>query len=539
MSIQNKHFLNDPSSLVLDSLRGLCAINPKLVLDEKNKSGFLPLEFSRNESKRRLWLVVYLGTHDRSKVALLCGGGSGHEPAHAGFVGEGILTGAVCGSVFASPNASQVRRGIELIESEKGTVIIVKNYTGDVLNFGLAKEQYASLHPEQANQVKFVIVGDDVAVGKTQGSIVGRRGLAGTVLVYKIAGALASRGESLEKVYNIAQWVASNVATIGVGLDHCHVPGTAKSSSHLQDSEIEIGMGIHNESGNRRLHPNPPLNELIPELLDLLTSTTDPERSFLPFQGQEKLDETTPTQSLLLSLLDEQADAPGWKWSSHVAPSAKPQLAKPAPQIIRRAFEAPLKAADPASFKASIERACSAVIGAEPEITRMDTIAGDAVLKKLSQNTISGEDLVGSVIAIAQVAEETMGGTSGALYSIFFFALAQGLQSQPNIGIFTKNTVWCNALTYALNQLYTYTRARPPSRTLVDPLAAFIEAFAQNSGADPVEALNAAVSAAERTRDIEAKAGRSAYVEGNRLKQERVADPGAWGVKTILESLLN
>ncbi|KAG6840249.1 hypothetical protein C0991_007942 [Blastosporella zonata] len=495
--------------------------------------------------------------------------------------------------------------------------MLALNYTGDVLNFGLAKEQYAALHPDKAEKVKFVIVGDDVAVGKTQGSIVGRRGLAGTVLVYKIAGALAYRGASLDEVYDIAQWVAANIATIGVGLDHCHVPGTAPASSHLQGSEIEIGMGIHNESGNRRLSPKPPLKELIPHLLDLLTSTSDPERSFLPFQGQKGRDEvvvlvnnlggiselelgaivgevhsalhargvvirrvlsgtfmtslnmpgfsitllllpskeatSAPAQSLLLSLLDEQPNAPGWKWSSHVAPHAQPLLAPPVSQVTQAASGAPLKVADTASFTASVKRACEALIAAEPEITQMDTIAGDgdcgltlkagaegisAVLKNLSEGKINGDNLGGSIISVAQVAEEAMGGTSGALYSIFFSALAQGLHSNSTVNASVTPEAWSKALTSALVKLYTYTRARPPSRTLVDPLAAFIETLTESSGSDPKAAVSAAAAAAERTRDIEAKAGRSAYVEGDRLRKEKVADPGAWGVKTILESLL-
>ncbi|KAG6811701.1 hypothetical protein H0H92_006208 [Tricholoma furcatifolium] len=587
MSIQNKHFLNTPESLVLDSLRGLCAVNPELILDEKNKTA----------------PAVYLGSHDRSKVALLCGGGSGHEPAHAGFVGKGLLTGAVCGSVFASPSASQMK---------------ARNYTGDVLNFGLAKEQYAALHQNKAESVKFVIVGDDVAVGKTQGSIVGRRGLAGTVLVYKIAGALAERGESLEEVYNIAQWVASNVATIGVGLDHCHATA---ATSHLQTSEIEIGMGIHNESGNRRLSPNPPLKDLISHLLDLLTSTSDPERSFLPFSGEKGKDEvvllvnnlggvselelgaiagevnnalhtrgvvinrilsgtfmasdvsnlfaklrednktdnsSAPPKSLLLSLLDDQPNAPGWRWSSHVAPPVYPQVALVPAQGVQLASGHTLRSED-SSFEARVKRACEALITAEPEITKMDTIAGDGdcgltlkltltyflqagaegVLTKLSEDKISGNNLDASMIAVAQVAEEAMGGTSGALYSIFFSALAQGLHSTTSSSTSVTPEAWSQALTYALNKLYTYTRARPPSRTLVDPLAAFIETLAQSSGNDTRAAVVAAASAAEKTRDMEAKAGRSAYVEGDRLKKEKIPDPGAWGVKTILESLFN
>ncbi|EIW58792.1 dihydroxyacetone kinase [Trametes versicolor FP-101664 SS1] len=599
MSIQSKHFLNNPETLVVDSLQGLCTLNPQLALDEENK-------------------VVYLASQDRSKVALICGGGSGHEPAHAGFVGDGILAAAVCGSIFASPNASQVRRGIDLAENEKGTVIIVKNYTGDILNFGLAKEQYAAQHPDKADRVKFVIVGEDVAVGKTQGKIVGRRGLAGTVLVYKIAGALAKRGASLDEVYSVAQWVASNVGTIGVGLEHCHVPGTASGESHLGPSEIEIGMGIHNEPGHRRLSPVPPLKELLPQLIEFLTVTTDADRSFLPFRndgsdrvvllvnnlgGVSELEltgvvaearraleakgvkiervlagtfmtslnmpgfsittlllphETGPSDvphldSLILSLLDEPANAPGWKWSSGTVPPAADQIASGAKRqtsAVAQEDLVSLRAEDTQAFNAAVERACNALIAAEPEITRMDNIAGDgdcgltlkagasAVLKGLQAGRISGDDVVRSVIAIAQVAEEEMGGTSGALYSIFFSALAQGLQAHHAGAQTLSPALWSSALTSALAKLYTYTRARPPSRTLVDPLATFIEALAAAKGVDFAAASNAAGEAALKTRDLEAKAGRSAYVEGDRLREERVADPGAWGVKVILEGIL-
>ena len=160
-----------------------------------------------------------------------------------------------------------------------------RNYTGDVLNFGLAKEQYAALRPDKADKVKFITVGDDVAVTRSQGKIVGRRGLAGTVLVYKIAGALAQKGLSLDEIYNVSQYAANRVASIGVGLEHCHVPGTAATTSHLSADEIEIGMGIHNEPGNRRVKPVPPLNELIPQLVENLISTSDPDRSFVPFTG--------------------------------------------------------------------------------------------------------------------------------------------------------------------------------------------------------------------------------------------------------------
>ncbi|TFK75036.1 dihydroxyacetone kinase 1 [Pluteus cervinus] len=617
MSAQSKHFLNDPATLVLDSLQGLCAVNPQLVLDSHNKS-------------------VFVANPDRSKVALLCGGGSGHEPAHAGFVGKGILTGAICGNIFASPNASQVRRAIDFVDNEKGTVIIVKNYTGDVLNFGLAKEQYAALHPTKADKVKFLIVGDDVAVGRTQGSIVGRRGLAGTVLVYKVAGALADTGASLDEVYNLANWVASNIVTIGVGLEHCHVPGTVPALSHLESHEIEIGMGIHNESGYRRESPVPKLGELIPQLNTLLTAQDDPERSFLQFErgdnvvvlvnnlgGVSELElgaivgEVTKdisqrgfgikrilsgtfmtslnmsgfsitllrlpsedtvgdvvSREIILSLLDAKPEVPGWKWSAGTAPAA---LSTTTPtQVTNISQDSHLAlSAGQIDFVARIQRACNALIDAEPDITRMDNIAGDGdcgltlktgaegVLQQISQGKISGNDVVGSIIAISKVAEEAMGGTSGALYSsvhsnsssmiiddpsslsihppsrIFFSALAQGLQSQSlSSGTAITPSIWTSALQSALKGLYTYTRARPPSRTLVDPLDAFINTLLNSNGNNYESAVKVAEEAAEGTKNLKAKAGRSAYVEGDRLREQQVPDPGAWGVKTILRGLL-
>ncbi|KAK7039503.1 dihydroxyacetone kinase [Favolaschia claudopus] len=589
MALQ-KHLLNDAESLVVDSLTGLCAVNNQLAFDPPNK-------------------VVYKSKLDRSKVALVCGGGSGHEPSHAGFVGEGMLSAAVCGNIFASPSSSQVRRGIDLVENDAGTLILVKNYTGDILNFGLAAEQYAAEHvQEKSGKVKFLVVGDDVAVGRTQGGIVGRRGLAGVVLVYKIAGALASQGGTLDEVYAIAEWVAGRIGTIGVGLEHCHVPGTAPPSSSLSTNEIEIGLGIHNEAGNKRLSPIPPLKELIPLLVDYITSTTDAERGFLPFKndgsdevvllvnnlggmseleiggvvraareelrkrqiGVSRVLAGTLMTSLnmpgfsisllllprvdekheaakILSLLDAPAQTPGWKWNSTAPPNTPTPLAPAASstKASTSSSSARIAAAQPAEFIAALQRACAALVAAEPEITRMDTIAGDgdcgltlkagaqAVEKLTKEGSITGADLVSDIVAIAKIAEMDMGGTSGALYSIFFSALAQGIQATANGTSTVTPEVWGNALSAALDKLYTYTRARPPSRTLVDPLAAFIDAIKGGFA----EAVKAAAAAAEHTKDVEAKAGRSAYVDTSVLTREKVPDPGAWGVKTILEAL--
>ncbi|KAF8659843.1 hypothetical protein AX16_001728 [Volvariella volvacea WC 439] len=526
----------------------------------------------------------------------------------------GMLTGAICGNVFASPNAGQVRHAIDRVDNDKGTLIIVKNYTGDVLNFGLAKEQYSAIHPDKAERVKFLIVGDDVAVGKSQGTIVGRRGLAGTVLVYKIAGELADRGASLSEVYNVAKWVSENVVTIGL---YPQVPGTAASNLQLDTNEIEIGMGIHNESGHRRVSPVPTLRELLPQLFGLLTAQDDPEHSFLTFTGGDKIvllvnnlgglselelggiaaqaretaenqgfqierllkgtfmtslnmpgfsitilrlphessTEGVPSRQLILSLLDARPDAPGWPWSAGASPTplaTQLQTISAEDTTSTSDDHIKLQAVEESLFSAAIERACKALISAESEFTQMDNIAGDGdcgltlkagaegVLAELSKGNLKGSDVVGSVIAIAKVAEEAMGGTSGALYSIFFSALAQGLQSQSlQDGSIVTPQIWSQALDYALAKLYQYTRARPPSRTLVDPLAAFVSTFSKSSGFDYVDAVKAAAEAADKTKDIEAKAGRSAYVEGDILRKQRIPDPGAWGVKVILEGLQN
>ena len=273
----------------------------------------------------------------------------------------------------------------------------------------------------------------------------------------------------------------------------------------------------------------------------------------LPTAGEKD----APSKETILSALDAKADVPGWKWSSASPAPAQVAFTPAAAAQTQKPTGSPIKASDPSGFTAGIKRACEALIAAEPKITEMDNIAGDVdcgltlkagaegVLAKISSGAITGDNIVQSVIAIAQVAEEAMGGTSGALYSIFFSGLARGIQSSS--GTVTPED-WARALTFALQNLYTYTRARPPSRTLVDPLAAFVQVLSLNlnpndtgsadGDVDAQAAARAAGEAALRTRDLEAKAGRSAYVEGDRLREERVPDPGAWGVKVILEAML-
>ncbi|KAJ6375951.1 hypothetical protein OIU77_000841 [Salix suchowensis] len=177
------------------------------------------------------------------KVAIISGGGSGHEPAHAGFVGEGMLSAAICGEVFASPQVDAILAGIRAVTGPMGCLLIVKNYTGDRLNFGLAAEQAKS----EGYKVETVIVGDDCALPPPRG-IAGRRGLAGTILVHKVAGAAAAAGLSLDEVAAEAKRASEMVGTMGVALSVCTLPGQV-TSDRLGPGKMELGLGIHNEPG--------------------------------------------------------------------------------------------------------------------------------------------------------------------------------------------------------------------------------------------------------------------------------------------------
>jgi len=257
----------------------------------------------------------------------------------------------------------------------------------------------------------------------------------------------------------------------------------------------------------------------------------------------------------LLDLLDSPAEVPGWRWSARQVPlralsgasSAQTEnISQPLSIAILK-----LSASKPTDFVPAIKSACYAIIAAEPGLTRFDSIAGDGdcgltlkagaegVLQKIGDGTINGDDVIGSIIAISGVAEAAMGGTSGALYSIFFSALARALSDANLPEKHVATEAWAIAVSSALDKLYTYTRARPPSRTLIDPLAAFADSFVRTKTIPGgfADAVRAAAAAAENTRNLDATAGRSAYVERERLKNERIPDPGAWGVKLILESL--
>lgn len=191
--------------------------------------------------------IVVREPKQEDKVALVSGGGSGHEPAHGGYVGEGMLDCAVAGTVFTSPTPDQVLEGIKAVATDKGVLCVVKNYTGDVMNFEMAIEMAA----DEGIKADYVVVNDDVSV-KDSLYTTGRRGVAGTIFVHKIAGAKAAEGASLEEVKAAAEKVIANVRSMGMAIEPCTVPAAGKPGFELSDTEMEIGIGIHGEPGTHR-----------------------------------------------------------------------------------------------------------------------------------------------------------------------------------------------------------------------------------------------------------------------------------------------
>ena len=213
--------------------------------------------------------VIVRAKKKEGKVALISGGGSGHEPAHAGYVGEGMLDAAVAGAVYTSPASDAILEGIKAIATDAGVLMVIKNYTGDVMNFEMAAE----MAEMEGINVKQVIVNDDVAV-KDSLYTVGRRGVAGTVFVHKIAGALAETGASLDEVQAVAQKVIDNVRTMGAATLPSTIPASGKPGFELAEDEMEVGIGIHGEPGTHR-EKMMTANEIADHLLEKILADID------------------------------------------------------------------------------------------------------------------------------------------------------------------------------------------------------------------------------------------------------------------------
>jgi dihydroxyacetone kinase len=576
-----KHFINDPTLLVNTALQSIALTNPSTALDAKNK-------------------IIYIRPdHVEPQVSLISGGGSGHEPSFGAFVGSGLLSAAVAGTIFASPSAEQIRTAVmSRVDVEKGVLVTVMNYTGDVLNFGMAVEKARAA----GIKVEMVVVGDDVGVGRTKAGKVGRRGIAGTVLVLKIGGALAKLGYSLEDVARVTKLTAENIVSVGASLDHVHVPGRAlpdpKSDEVLATGEVEVGMGIHNEPGSGRAVVDLP--ELVTKMLAQLLDEKDKDRAFLKVNSNEvvllvnnlggvsvleiggitaevvgQLEKTyniKPVRILagtymtslngmgfsisllnvvntnlggpsMLQLLDAPSEAAGW-----AAPIRKETWEAKSSQTREQAgfAEEEIKPTglkwDAKSVKTALTTGLERVIAAEPDITRYDTVVGDgdcgvglkrgaeAVLKLISTEELAGDTVV-DLSKIVKVVEDTMDGTSGALYAIFLNSLVHSLRQQGQGEATPK--VWGAALKQTCTALSNYTPAQPGDRTLVDALYPFVDVL--GTSGNIIKAAEAAKQGAESTIGMQASLGRTVYVGGSGFEQ--VPDPGAWGLSEFFSGI--
>ncbi|KAK1729029.1 hypothetical protein CaCOL14_008518 [Colletotrichum acutatum] len=264
-----KHYFPDTAAntLVPRALRALVSANPHLTLSEAER-------------------VVADSHNDRSTVSIIGGGGSGHEPAWSGFVGEGLLSAVACGDIFASPSTKQVLEAMRLAPSNAGTILLITNYTGDRLHFGLAAERAKA--SGLSDKVVVLPATDDVSIGRSKSSRVGRRGMPGHIFTMKILGAAAAEKYSFDQCVEIGRAVNDQTVSLGSALDHCHVPGRQHQS--VGEDVCVVGAGIHNEPGQQLITPFPSVTDLVDRMLKLLCDPNDTERAFVSF---EKGDEAT------------------------------------------------------------------------------------------------------------------------------------------------------------------------------------------------------------------------------------------------------
>ncbi len=496
-----KKLINDPNRVVEEMIEGLVAIYPGL---------------ARLDGYQVLLRADFDQIRDR-QVAVISGGGSGHEPAHGGYVGAGMLSAAVAGQVFTSPSPDSVFAAISAVAGAPGALLIVKNYTGDRLNFGLAAEMARA----QGIPVEIVIVADDVALASTT-EHAGARGIAGTVLVHKIAGAVAAEGKPLAEVAAFAAAAAESVSSMGVSLSSGIVPAVAKPSFTLAEDEVELGLGIHGEPGVRRVALRS-ADRIVEELLEPilsshrahaarriallinnLGSTTVMELaivarhaiSTLTARGfkvervyagtfMSSLEMAGVSLSVLLldderlRLLDAPTLAPAWPvaFSQPRIPISERVIAVPQPTASPtiRPPETPFgKAAEHA-----IESACSALILAEERLTELDRIVGDGDLGlnmsraaravELELPTYRLDDPSAAFRALAGSLRQHLGGSSGPLYGILFLRAATALEECP----VDAADAWADAAIDACEAVSKLGGAQAGDRTMLDALIPF------------------------------------------------------------------
>ena len=485
-----KKFINRPETVVEEMLQGLSVLNPGIA----RLSGHKVMLRTDTEQIRD------------HQVAVISGGGSGHEPAHAGYIGAGMLSAAVAGEVFTSPSSNSVFAAIKAVSGKPGALLVVKNYTGDRLNFGLAAEMARA----EGIPVEMVIVDDDVAL-KGTGQATGARGLAGTVFIHKLVGAAAAEGKSLSETATTGRAAVQALATMGVSFSAGTSPAVGKPSFELGDNEMELGLGIHGEPGVKRtrLQSADELTEtLLGEILkhgklgnekrvavmvNNLGATTGMElaivaRHTAPFLESKgftveriyagtflsSLDMAGISISVLgisdewLRWLDAATTAPAWPNVLRGRPG------KPEDQIateVRAELSTPIgKGAQTETggkTKRAIEAACKALIDAEDELTEMDRVTGDGDLgisMKRAAEVVRAEvgsypldNVAATLKALGRTLQREMGGSSGPLYGVLFLRCGSVLEKSGRTGL----DQWAAASTRAAAPLANWVEQSP------------------------------------------------------------------------------
>ena len=543
----SKFFFNDRSQMVSDAIEGIII-----------SSRFRNLTRLDTDPAIR---VVVRKDWNKSKVAVISGGGSGHEPAHAGFVGKGMLTAAVCGDLFASPSVDAVLNAIVAVTGDRGCLLIVKNYTGDRLNFGLAAQK-AKKH---GLKVEMVIVGDDISLPDNKQP----RGIAGTVLVHKIAGFAAEQGKSLGDVRDIAQSACDSIASMGVAMQTCNLPDQNEEQGRIKSGHVELGLGIHGEPGASTL-ASQNSQKMIATLVKYLRKKTGNDARLAVLinnlGGVSSLEMAILTKELAHSELKDQIDyligpAPlvtaldmkGFSLSAIVlndkfikalqedvetagwCPVVKFQaMPMKKHRVIR--IESSVKPSENADVKALVASITRTLIEQEKALNALDAKVGDGDTgytfaqgaRDIAQLNEDGKLPLNDSAALLELIGErlatVMGGSSGVLMSIFFTASGQKMaKKQPLV----------DALLFGLAQMKRYGGADLGDRTLIDALQPALEAL-KNS--DLNAAVKAAQKGAEATAQMEkANAGRSSYVNSENLKG--VKDPGAVAIAAVFAAL--
>jgi len=562
-----KKFINRPEDVVEEMLQGLAVLHPGSVRLPGHKA-----------------LIRADAQHVRNQqVAILSGGGSGHEPAHAGYIGAGMLSAAVAGAVFTSPSSDSVFAAIQAVAAKPGALLVVKNYTGDRLNFGLAAEMARA----EGIPVEIIIVDDDVALKGTE-QATGARGLAGTVFIHKLLGAAAAEGKSLADLAAIGKAAVASLATMGVSFSAGTSPAVGKPSFELGEHEMELGLGIHGEPGVKRteLQPANQVTEtLLAEILrhgssgneqrvavmvNNLGATTEMElaivarhaASFLAGKGLvveriyagtflSSLDMAGLSISVLglnkdrLRWLDASTTAPAWPNAAKQRPgNPETQIAAEVSTEVSSGGGAQTEAGR--KTKQAIEAACKALLAAENELTEMDRVTGDGDLgvsmargAKAVQDAVAFyplDNIPATLKALGHTLRRELGGSSGPLYGVLFLRCGSVLEASRAPGL----AQWGEALDQGCRAISELGGAKPGDRTMLDALDPFVRTLRQGAGVNlgvkaTRDAVLAAVEAAERgaeaTAQMRPKLGRSSYLGGRVLGYP---DPGAKAISMWL-----